>query len=53
MLEQLQAMIRAYETEHDIPENAIGHRALLNNPAWKKVQQFAKEIRDSIYPTLP
>lgn len=53
MLDNLYEMIKAFEREQDIPENAAGHRALLENPAWKKIQQYAKNIRDGANPTLP
>lgn len=51
--EKLYEMIKAFEKYYpEFPETPSQFRALLEDPEWKKVQQFAKELRDRIYPRL-
>lgn len=48
---KLYDMLAAFQVAiPDFPERPSEYRALCDNPDWKKIQQYAKELYDSIYP---
>lgn len=53
LLDNLYEMIKAFMKYYpDSPESPTAYQKLLADPEWKKVQQFAQQVRDKIYPRL-
>lgn len=53
MIDKLYDMIKAFEIAiPDFPERNSEYRALWQNPDWKKLQEYAKEVHRAIYPYL-
>jgi len=47
-------MIKDFEKtyEPDFPIQPSEYRILLDDPQWRKLQQYANEVHQAIYPTL-
>jgi len=51
-IQKLYEMIEAFQDKIDYPTTSLEHMALLNMQEWQKIQRFARQTIDSIYPKL-
>lgn len=53
MFDKLYEMVKSFERYiPEFPVRLSQYHSLLNDPEWRKLQKYAKEIHDRIYPRL-
>lgn len=50
MIDKIYEMLTAYQAAYDFPERPPEYRALLSNPDWQKIQKYAHEVYNRLYP---